>query len=105
MSKYTWIVTQDSVLGDSSDAVGRIGPRGAKGRARFDAVIINGVRFRMRNSAGEVQFIGYILGEFEGTEPLRDYGLENGCEYLDYDVDGGWVPVAQYQQRMKPSTA
>ncbi len=79
MSKYTWIVTRDTVLGDSSDAVGRIGPKGAENRARFDMIIIHGEHFRLLNDAGETQFTGYILGDFEGREPLDDYGVENGC--------------------------
>ena len=70
MSTYTWIVTRDTVLGDSSDAVGKIGPPGAKNRARFDQVIIHGERFRMLNPAGEAQFSGYVHGEFNGREPL-----------------------------------
>ena len=69
MSEYTWIVTRDSVLGDSSDAVGKIGPRGATKREPFDRVIIDGEHFRMLSADGEVQFSGYILGAFDGREP------------------------------------
>ena len=96
MSKYTWIVTQDSVLGDSSDAVGKIGPSGAKGRARFDTIITHGERFRMRNGAGEVQFVGYIVGEFTGAEPLEDYGLDNGCAMVEYEREGHWISLAEF---------
>jgi len=92
-SPYTWIVTRDAVLGDSSDAVGRIGPRGAAKRARFDMIIIQGDHFRLLNDAGEVQFIGYILGRFQGYEPLRDYGKGNGCSRIEYERDGEWVEL------------
>ena len=96
MSRYTWIVTRDSVLGDSSDAVGRIGPRGVQGRARFDTVIVEGEHFRMRNALGEVQFSGYILGDYDGPEPLDDYGVPNGCSDIEYDKDGRWVALGEF---------
>jgi len=90
---YTWIVTRDAVLGDSSDAVGKIGPRGSRNRERFDKIIIHGDHFRLLNEAGEVQFTGYILGRYRGPEPLHDYGLGNGCARIEYERDGEWVEV------------
>lgn len=90
---YTWIVTRDAILGDSSDAVGKIGPRGAKNRERFDKIIIHGDHFRLLNDAGVVQFTGYILGEYEGREPLDDYGRNNGCTSIEYERAGEWVAV------------
>ena len=96
MSKYTWIVTQDSILGDSSDAVGMIGPSGSKQRARFDEIITNGDRFRLTNARGEVQFVGYIVGDFDGPEPLEDYGLDNGCAGIEYEREGQWLSVGQF---------
>lgn len=93
ISPYTWIVTRDAVLGDSSDAVGKIGPNGARNRERFDKIIIHGDHFRLINQSGEVQFTGYILGEFQGNEPLDDYGRENGCSRIEYERDGEWVSV------------
>lgn len=93
MSNYTWVVTRDSVLGDSSDAVGHIGPRGAQGRMRFDMVIIHGRHFRLRDAAGQVRYVGYIHGEYGGREPLEDYGLEHGCTTIEYERNGAWVEV------------
>jgi hypothetical protein len=93
INSYTWIVTRDAILGDSSDAVGKIGPHGAQKRERFDKIIIHGDHFRLINQAGEVQFTGYILGDFSGPEPLEDYGRENGCSRIEYERDGEWVPV------------
>jgi len=91
MSKYTWVVTRDAVLGDSSDAVGKIGPSGVSGRARFDTVILQGEHFRLLDSSGEVRYIGYILGDYRGPEPLEDYGREHGCTAIEYERDGKWV--------------
>lgn len=96
-ASYTWIVTRDAILGDSSDAVGKIGPHGARNRERFDKIIIHGDHFRLINQSGEVQFTGYILGEFLGPEPLEDYGRENGCSRIEYERDGEWVSVDRLQ--------
>ncbi len=96
MNKYTWIVTQDAILGDSSDAVGMIGPPRATRRERFDVIITQGERFRMANDIGEVQFVGYIVGEFDGSEPLQDYGLDNGCASIEYEREGRWISLAEF---------
>ncbi len=86
-------MTRDVVLGDSSDAVGKIGPSGAAHRERFDKIILHGDNFRLINDRGETQFTGYILGEYEGKEPLSDYGYDNGCTQIEYERDGTWVAV------------
>lgn len=98
---YTWIVTRDTILGDSSEAVGKIGPSGSTNRAPFDSVIIHGEHFRMLNDAGEVQFSGYILGKYRGGEPLDDYGSENGCSFIEFEQEGGWVSLAEFQSRVR----
>gem|GEM_PF-2094541 len=95
VARYTWIVTRDAVLGDSSDAVGRIGPHGVQGRAPFDRVIRDGAHFRLLDEAGQSQFSGYILGDFQGNEPLDDFGRANGCVGIEYEADGGWVEAAK----------
>ena len=98
MADYTWIVTRDSVLGDSSDAVGRIGPQGSSNRARFDQVIIDGEHFRMLNADGEPQFSGYVLGDYRGGEPLEDYGIHNGCTTIEYERDGEWCSLEEFHR-------
>ena len=99
LSSYTWIVTRDTILGDSSEAVGKIGPSGAQNRAPFDKVIIYGAHFRMLNAAGEAQFSGYILGTYSGREPLDDYGSENGCTSIEFERDGEWLSLEDFQQQ------
>ena len=93
-SPYTWIVTRDAILGDSSDSVGKIGPRGAAHRERFDKIIIHGAHFRLLSEQGEVQFTGYILGDYKGFEPLDDYGRANGCSGIEYERDGQWQALS-----------
>jgi hypothetical protein len=97
---YTWIVTRDTILGNSSESVGKIGPGGAANRAPFDSVIIHGEHFRLLNDAGESQFSGYILGNYRGREPLDDYGSENGCSMIEFEQDGEWVSLEEFQSRV-----
>ncbi|NIR88777.1 MAG: hypothetical protein GWN95_03500 [Gammaproteobacteria bacterium] len=92
-ARYTWVVTRDVLLGDSSDAVGKLGPSGVAGRERFDIVILNGEHFRLLDDAGEVRYIGYILGDYDGPEPLEDYGRKHGCVVIEYERNGKWLPV------------
>jgi hypothetical protein len=98
---YTWIVTRDTILGESSEAVGKIGPSGSTDRAPFDSVIIHGEHFRMLNGAGEAQFSGYILGNYRGHEPLEDYGAENGCSFIEFERDGEWVSLEEFRSRVQ----
>ena len=88
MSKYTWIVTKDEVDGNISDAVGKIGPPGERHRYRFDRVIMGGKEFRLLSPTGQVKFSGFILGAYDGPEPLEEYGREQGCVSIQYR-DGG----------------
>ena len=90
MANYTWIVTRDRVSGNNSDAVGQIGPPGAKNRATFEAVVRRGAHFRLLDSGGEVRYTGYILGEYQGFEPLEEYGRRNGCTRIQYQSGGVW---------------
>ena len=98
---YTWIVTRDTILGESSEAVGKIGPSGSTDRAPFDSVIIHGEHFRMLNGAGVAQFSGYILGNYCGHEPLEDYGAENGCSFIEFERDGEWVSLEEFRSRVQ----
>ena len=98
---YTWIVTRDTILGESSEAVGKIGPSGSTDLAPFDSVIIHVDHFRMLNGAGEAQFSGYILGNYRGHEPLEDYGAENGCSFIEFERDGEWVSLEEFRSRVQ----
>jgi hypothetical protein len=99
--RYTWIVTRDSILGDSSETVGKIGPSGSTNRASFDSVIIHGEHFRMLTEAGVAKFSGYILGHFGGREPLDDYGSQNGCAVIEFEQDGSWRSLEEFQGRVR----
>lgn len=93
MSSYTWVITKDAIVGEASEVVGRIGPSGATGRLPFSEVIQQGEQFRLLNPWGRVEFSGFILGEYQGLEPLKDFGEEQGCVDIQYLRDGDWVNV------------
>lgn len=65
--------------GNISDAMGKIGPPGERHRSRFDRVITGGKEFRLLMPAGQVKFSGFILGDYDGLDPLEEFGRDNGC--------------------------
>ena len=71
-------------------------------RCVSDAVIttpiIEGDHFRLLNEDGNVQFSGYILGEYTGREPLEDYGRANGCTAIEYEHEGSWVSPESFAE-------
>ena len=93
MSKYTWVVTRDDVRGDVSSAFAKIGPSGARGRMPLGRVIQDGEHFRLIDSSRAVRFTGYIHGDYAGPEPLEDFGKENDCVDIEYDVGDRWAAL------------
>ena len=92
MNKYTWIVTKDEVAGEASDSIGKIGPPGGGANYRFDRVISGGAEFRLLDREGTPKFCGFILGAYDGHEPLTEYGVQLGCVAIEYKRDGRWKP-------------
>ena len=93
MTKYTWVITKDDVPGDVSSAFAKIGPSGAKGRLSLGEVIQNGEHFRLISSVRDVKYTGYIHGEYAGPEPLDDFGRDNECIDIEYDVGDRWAAL------------
>ena len=86
---YAWVIVKDNIADveitppSNLNAVGMIGPHWAK----YDADYIkkHGARFRMSDDDGEIYYYGYIVGDYEGFEPLDDFGLPNaGCAHIEY---------------------
>jgi hypothetical protein len=88
---YTWVITMDIVPLDVTNPSVKVGPSGSKNRAPLGDVIKRGEHFRLLNSSGEARISGYILGEYQGREPLDDYGRELGCTDIQYKRGGEWV--------------
>ncbi|MBS36107.1 MAG: hypothetical protein CMO26_09300 [Thiotrichales bacterium] len=37
--------------------------------------------------SGQIRFEGYIVGQFDGDEPLSDYGASHGCVTIQWERD------------------
>tara|TARA_R110000787_G_scaffold51479_1_gene121985 strand:- start:151 stop:414 length:264 start_codon:yes stop_codon:yes gene_type:complete len=80
-SVYNWEITRDYVDGAET---GLTGPRN---KSRHTA---NETAFRMFDDDGDLYYAGTIWGDFEGFEPLDDFGMPNaGCTQISLrDPDG-----------------
>lgn len=76
MSKYRWIITADYFSDNDSDcAVGKMGPRDADNSITKHAVV-----FDLYDDDGEHMAKGMLFGDYDGFEPLDDFGKGNwGC--------------------------
>lgn len=105
---YGWIISEDLI-----PLEGKESERGIVGPANIDPAIEKHLqdklegkenrnanyglkapisKFRMSDADGEIYYVGYIAGEYEGNEPLDDFGLPNaGAIYIQYlDKNGQW---------------
>lgn len=94
-SRYGWIITRDH-LADQDDGqdscVGLSGPRNISEATENALREGKGVAFRMYDDDGELYVSGRIVGDFDGFEPLDDYGMGGlGCTEIRYrDGNGPW---------------
>ena len=80
MSKYYWKITH----GD--DDVGTIGPYNAN-----ESITENRGRFRMKDGDHNIYYHGEIYGDYDGFEPLDDFGTPNaGYTIIEYNEKGEW---------------
>jgi hypothetical protein len=89
---YGWIITRDVL--DEEDpkfnkdhgfksAVGISGPRGVQ---FTDGEILKGKEFKMYDDDMNLYYIGKIIGDYSGLEPLDDFGTPNaGCTSIWYN--------------------
>ncbi len=79
MSTYRWIITKDRI--EDGRAVGTVGPRDAN-----DNVTSNPTRFSMWDDDDICYYEGMLYGNFDGFEPLDDFGTPNaGCANIKID--------------------
>lgn len=94
---YAWRITRDffpmseAAEGTNGNALGVTGPRDAP-----DDLVsavgseLLGERFRMLDDDGNVYYEGRIVGDYDGFEPLDDFGMPNaGCTTIEYRGSGG----------------
>ena len=81
-SIYNWTISRDYINHGAEN--GLTGPRNS---SRHTA---NGTAFQMFDGDGELYYAGTIWGDFEGFEPLDDFGTPSaGCTEIKLrDADG-----------------
>lgn len=98
MSRYAWIITRDHTAdegaeeGTNMNAIGIVGPRGCTDEQEEQLKAGEGEEFRMYDDDGILYYSGRIIGDYDGFEPLDDYGMPNaGAVRIDYkNKDGIW---------------
>ena len=76
MSNYRWKITKDHI--EDGQAVGVEGPRDLD-----ESVTSNPTQFSLYDDDDNCYYEGMLYGDFDGLEPLDDYGTPNaGCTYV-----------------------
>ena len=94
MSDYGWLITEGSPDIGLDDEIGTKGPRDILDS--LEALLDGGAgeQFRMYDDDGEWYYTGRIIGEYDGFEPLDDYGMPNaGCTEIKFLSDGKWTTI------------
>ena len=88
MSVYSWIITEDHLDGEETNVTG---PRGST--TDWKANPNQGVEFKMYDDDQELYYTGRIVGDYDGFEPMDDFGTPNaGCTGIMYknETTGEW---------------
>jgi hypothetical protein len=95
MSTYGWIITKDFINQSDDDSdVGVAGPRDIPDALHTELKSGLGETFRMSDDDGEVYYEGRIVGEYDGLEPLDDFGDPNaGCVILEMKNGRTWQMI------------
>lgn len=90
--RYAWVITQDHL--DNPGDRGKSGPRGPADHLSIMLMAGHGKDFRMYDDDGELYYSGTIVGDYDGFEPLDDFGMPNaGCTSIAYKDNGKWVTL------------
>ncbi len=87
MPAYYWVITEDHIHQPEEDTA--IGVAGGEDdhrgddRARFELYDVDSL------DNERLCFVGYIYGEYDGTEPLTDFGKDYGC--IKVKLAGEWI--------------
>ena len=85
MANYYWVIEKDEM---ETHSVGTEGPSSATPQTANEA------EFRMLDDDENVYYYGRIFGDYEGFEPLDDFGMPySGCVDIQYKEDGKWISL------------
>lgn len=100
MSTYAWRIDKDYIPEDdcpegyNPNAPGVTGPRDAPANLLIDLDAGFGEKFRLYDDDGELYYAGRIVGDYDGFEPLDDFGEPNaGAVDIRYRKGGGWGSI------------
>ena len=86
MSKYYWKITGAKLALGLVSEIGTVGPYNAD-----ETITENKGRFRMKDGDHTIYYHGEIYGDYDGFEPLDDFGMPNaGCTSIEYNEKGEW---------------
>lgn len=91
VAEYRWVITRD-LLADLDFPEGtNMNAKGMEGPRNLDQDLkTNGANFSLWDDDRECYYIGRIYGNYDGTEPLYDFGSPNaGCVHVK--INGVWV--------------
>ena len=90
---YAWRITDDKITYPDTTENPFDGLEGPRGCTIPEAAVKEGPKekFRMRDDDGNIYCEGIIIGQFDGFEPLDDFGMPGlGCTEIQYLLDNGW---------------
>jgi len=93
MSNYGWIIDWGNPNIGLEDEKDTVGPRDISPQLEAQLNNNEGEAFQLYDDDDELYYYGRIVGDYEGFEPLDDWGTPNaGCSYIKYKDDtGNWV--------------
>ncbi len=83
MSEYAWRIDRDYIPeegapeGTNCNAPGVTGPRNAPDHLVVALDAGEGDKFRLYDDDGELYYAGRIVGDYDGFEPVDDFGEPN----------------------------
>jgi hypothetical protein len=75
----------------TATSIGRLGPTGSSRGFSVSKVLHTGTEFRLLDRAGQVRYSGRISGDYQGMEPVVDFGMDHDCFMVEYNHDGQWI--------------
>jgi len=79
MATYGWIIDRDmlSERYDDDSSAGTIGPGDISDTHEAELEAGNGDNFWLYDDDDELYYVGRIVGDYNGNEPLHDFGTPN----------------------------
>jgi len=92
-AEYGWYIYEsfiDNFDTEEAQAVEVYGPRGISDENSEKLKAGEGHEFELYDDDRNLYYKGRVIGDFEGFEPLEDYGMPNaGCTLMK--LDGEWL--------------